>query len=118
MPVTSQISVQLRKKVVKTSWLALPNGNTGNPEAFGRYASRLSVQVTGTFGAAGSVTLEGSNDGGTTWVTLFDNRGTGAALTFTTAGLRSFTDVPALIRPNVTAGDGTTALNVIITGTL
>jgi hypothetical protein len=118
LAVTQQVSTQIRKKVVKTSWLLMPNGNTGNPETFGRYTGRLSVQVFGTFGAAGSVQIEGSNDGGTTWVILFDNRGTGAAMTFTAAGLRSLNDVPALIRPNVTAGDGTTSLNVIVTGTL
>lgn len=79
--------------------------------------SRLSdktVQVLGTFGAAGSVNIEGSNDGGTTWNILNDTRGEGNPLTFTATDMRSINENPDLIRANVTAGDGTTSLTVII----
>lgn len=118
MAVRTQLIIAVRKKAVQVKWTGLLNGDTGTPETLARYTRRVSMQVLGTFGVGGSVSLEGSNDGGTTWATLFDNRGTGTALTFTAAGLRSLTDVPALVRPNVTAGDGTTSLTVILTATL
>lgn len=79
--------------------------------------SRLSdktVQVLGTFGVGGSVNIEGSNDGGTTWAIINDTRGEGSPLTFTTADVRAINENPDLIRANVTAGDGTTSLTVII----
>jgi hypothetical protein len=118
MAVRANISTNVRKKTVQTKWSGLLSLDTGNPETFNRYTGRLVVQVLGTFGVGGSVTIEGSSDGGTTWVTCFDNRGTGSALTFTANALRSINEVPNLIRPNVTAGDGTTNLTVIITGSL
>jgi hypothetical protein len=118
MTVRTQLVTTIRKKAVQVKWAGLLNSDTGTPETLQRYAGRITMQVLGTFGAGGSVQLEGSNDGGTTWVVLFDNRGTGAALTFTAAGMRSLNDLPALIRPNVTAGDGTTTLTVLLSATL
>lgn len=82
--------------------------------------SRLSdktVQVLGTFGVGGVLSIEGSNDGGTTWNILNDTRGEGNPLTFNTAGgsdIRSINENPDLIRANCTAGDGATNLTVII----
>lgn len=92
-------------------WLALANGDTGTPWTGGDYQDR-SVQITGTFGSGGSVSIQGSNDGGTTWATLTDPLGN--ALTFTAAGMKQITEIPYQIRPNVTAGDGTTALNIYL----
>jgi hypothetical protein len=92
-------------------WAGLLNTDSGAPIEYGFYSDR-SVQVVGTFGAGGSVTLQGSNDGGTTWATLLDPAG--AALTFTATGLRQVVTLPALTRPLVTAGDGTTSLNVYL----
>lgn len=91
-------------------WAAMPNGNDGQAFEASWYNDR-SVQVNGTFGSGGSVTLQGSNDG-TNWVTLTDPAG--SALTFTSAGLKAILPLPRYIRPNVTAGDGTTSLNVIL----
>jgi hypothetical protein len=116
--IRQNLSTNIRKKTIQTTWSGLLNLDTGNPETFNRYTGRVVVQVLGTFGVGGSVSIEGSSDGGTTWVTIFDNRGTGSALTFTANGMRSLNEVPNLIRPNVTAGDGTTNLKVIITGSL
>ncbi|MER9816494.1 hypothetical protein [Mesorhizobium sp. M0129] len=95
--------------VMRYKWLAIPNGNQGNAASLNVYQDRT-VQVLGTFGAAGSVTIQGSNDGGTTWATLTDPLGN--ALTFTTAGMKPISALPHKIRPTVTAGDGTTALDV------
>src|SRR5579871_5058282 len=88
------------------TWAALANGDTGQPLELGDYASKT-LSVTGTFGAGGSVTLKGSNDG-TNYFALTDPQGN--ALTFTAAGAKSVTELPRLIRPECTAGDGTTAI--------
>lgn len=82
------------------AWLALATGDTGAPVALPN-AADCSIQVTGTFGGATAV-LEGSNDGGTTWVTLRDPGGT--ALSFTTANLKQVLEVVGLIRPSVSGG--------------
>lgn len=72
-----------------------------------------SVQVSGTFGAGGSVLMEGSNDG-VTYFQLKDQGGTLIALT--AAGLVGFQPgiLPRFVRPRVTAGDGTTSLTVLM----
>ena len=95
----------------RIKWAAVPNGNQGDGVQLGYYADRT-VQVVGTFGAGGSVTIQGSNDGGTTWATLSDQAA--GALTFTSTGLRQILQLPHMIRPSVTAGDGTTALDIYI----
>jgi hypothetical protein len=88
-------------------WTGLANGDDGTPITMLEFADR-SVQVVGTFGAAGSIRLEWSNDGGTTWVTCTDPQGND--IIKTAAGGESVTEVGRLVRPRVTAGDGTTAL--------
>lgn len=95
--------------VLRYKWLAIPNGNQGNAIKLNLFQDRT-VQVTGTFGTGGSVTIQGSNDGGTTWTSLTDPLGN--ALTFGAAGLKQITELPYEIRPSVTAGDGSTAINV------
>lgn len=89
-------------------WTAIPNGNTGAPILMSTFSDR-SVQVSGTFGAGGTVLLEGSNDG-TTYATLTDPAG--AAISFTAAGLKQVLHITKYMRPRVSAGDGTTAITV------
>ena len=91
-------------------WAALANGDDGAPAELVNFADRT-VQVAGTFGAGGSVTIEGSLDG-VTYAALTDPQGN--ALTFTSARLETISEVVRYIRPRVTAGDGTTALTVRI----
>lgn len=69
----------------------------------------IRVQMLGTFG--GTVTLEGSFDGGTTYTALADINGNSIAKT--AAAIETTNDVPRLIR--VTGGAGTTAVDVWIT---
>jgi hypothetical protein len=69
------------------------------------------VTVHGTFGAGGSITIQGSNDG-TNWFALTDPQGN--ALTKTAAAIEQVLESPLYIRPLVTAGDGTTSLTVIL----
>ena len=93
------------------SWTPLANGDNGNSlEAAA--TSDKTVQVVGTFGAGGTCVVQGSNDG-TNWATLTDPDGTN--LSFTASGLELVRENPRYIRPNVTAGDGTTSLTVHIT---
>jgi len=113
---------KMEAHVYKYKWLALGNGVNGSPVGAGSsgapgnvdlavYADK-SVQVTGTFGAAGSVSIQGSNDGGTTFATMNDANGN--ALTFTSGAIKQITENPEQIQPIVTAGDGTTSLNVYL----
>lgn len=114
MATTQGTGAWYRKGVHKQTWLAIPNGNDGSTLSAAGLSDK-SVQVTGTFGAGGTLIIEGSNDGGTTWATLNDTRGeTTGALSFTGADLRTILENVELIRPRVTAGDGTTSLNVYI----
>lgn len=89
-------------------WTALANGDDGAP-AGGRLSGDRSVQVDGTFGAGGTIVIEGSNDSGVTWSTLNDPQG--SPLSFTGAGLKAILEYVEQIRPRVTAGDGTTSLD-------
>lgn len=95
-----------------STWTALANGQAGDNISAFQFSDKT-VQVGGTFGVGGSVTIQGSNDG-TTWNTLTDLQGN--ALTMTASAIEAISENPRYIRPNVTAGDGTTALNVTILG--
>lgn len=89
----------------------MANGDVGAPIAAAQWADRT-VQVFGTFGAGGTLTVQGSNDGGTTWATVNDPSST--ALTATAAKVKSVLEITRQLRPNITAGDGTTSLTVVI----
>lgn len=88
------------------TWSGLLNGDNGAPAQWVEFADRC-FQVTGTFGAGGSLTIEGSNDG-INWAALADPQGN--ALTFTAQKVEQALELPRYVRPNVTAGDGTTSL--------
>ena len=92
------------------AWTGLLNGDDGAPADWVDYSDRC-FQVTGTFGAGGSVTIQGSNDG-TNWAALADPQGN--ALTFTSQRIEQALELPRYVRPNVTAGDGTTSLTVTL----
>jgi hypothetical protein len=116
----ASISARASAKSVVVSWLAMGNGDVGvdrNGAPGQGYVSLpalpdRTVQVTGTFSTGGSVSIEGSNDGGTTWAILSDPLGN--ALTFTAAGMKQITEMPDLIRAHVDGGDGSTSLNVYL----
>lgn len=92
------------------TWAGLLNGDTGEPVNLSDFPDRT-VQFLGTFGTGGSVTFEGSNNK-TNWVALTDPQGN--AITKTAAGMEFVTETPLWVRPNVTAGDGSTDLTVIM----
>lgn len=91
-------------------WAGLDNGDDGQPARYSGSGDRT-VQVFGTFGSGGSVTIQGTLDG-TNWATLHDTSGT--ALTFTASGIETVLENCLEVRPNVTAGDVTTDLTVIL----
>lgn len=105
---TTQPGPDHRMKLVV--WSAVLNGNDGSPFKFVMWADRT-VQITGTFGAGGSVSIEGSNeDPPVNWSVLTDS--SGAAMTYSSASLKQMNEAPLWVRPHVTAGDGTTSLVV------
>lgn len=91
-------------------WGPMANGDTGTPVSLVSMADK-SLQIDGTFGAGGSITLQGSNDETTptNWYALTKPGATAATLT--AAGIVAIVENTRWVRPAVTAGDGTTALN-------
>lgn len=94
-------------------WNSLANGDDGTPvEASGTFPDK-SIQVLGTFGAGGTIILEGSNlPNNSAWATLNDPQGN--ALSFTAANLEQVLEQTRWVRPRVTAGDGTTSLQAYL----
>lgn len=113
--------------VSRIRWDQLANTDTGSPVSLPEWADRTvhagCNRVDGTtatvFGAGGSVSLEGSNDydpavagNAGTWIVLTDQNG--VAMTYTAASLKQMTEAPLWVRPRVTAGDGSTNINVVL----
>lgn len=90
------------------SWPNMQNTDVGEVIEAWEFFDR-SLQVSGTFGAGGSCALKGSNDK-TNFVALTDPQG--VAIAVTTAGIKAVTEVARQVRPEITAGDGTTSLTV------
>lgn len=96
-------------RIMVVSWEGLGNGDDGQPLEFIDYSDR-SVHVKGTFGAGGTLVIEGSNDAGVSYAGLtdpYDN-----AVEFQAAKIEGVTELVEKLRPRVTAGDGTTDLDV------
>jgi hypothetical protein len=104
-------------------WGPMQNGDVGAPissplnatKSFGGNIQDMagfsdrSLVVTGTFGAGGTLTWEGSNDG-VNYVTLTDPQGN--PLNLALAEAKAVTEAVIFARPHVTGGDGTTSLTV------
>ena len=99
-----------RSNTRQVAWAPMANGDSGAPIKYSDYGYR-SIQVFGTFGAGGTIVIEGSNDG-TNWATLNDQQG--VAMSWTSAKIKQTADNPVYMRPHVTAGDGTTLLTCAI----
>lgn len=95
---------------ILVTWTPLQNGDDGDAIPFSQYADK-SVQVTGIFGAGGSVAFEGSNDG-VNWSPLTDAQGND--LNFTTAKIEQVVEITYRVRPRVVSGDGTTSVSVTL----
>lgn len=88
-------------------WAGLLNGDTG--EAFDCAGMFMEAQqVVGTAGAGFDMDLEFSlEDTPTNWVAVTN-------VAFAAAGFANFNNSSRWIRPNVTAGDGTTSVDLYI----
>lgn len=92
--------------VALMTWGPLANGDSGAPVELPSFPD-CAVQFDGTFGSGGTILLEGSIDG-TTYFTLTDPQGN--AISKTASALEQIEELVRYIRPQVSAGDGTTAL--------
>lgn len=93
-------------------WTPLANGDDGQAWDTQDYPD-ISVQFGGTFGAGGTVIIEGCNEvTPTNWLTLNDPQGNAASTT--SAKIEQLMENVRWVRPRVTGGDGTTAITVSI----
>lgn len=92
------------------TWTGLLNGDTGAPVAFLGSGDK-SIQFNGTFGAGGTIVLEGTLDG-VNYYTLSDLQT--LAISKTAAALEGIAEAVLQVRPRVTAGDGTTSLTAVL----
>lgn len=90
--------------LAKVEWAALVNAENGDSASIARWADKT-VTAQGTFGGA-TVTIQVSNDGGTTWHVAQDM--VGAPLTFTVAGAKVMASNGLRTRAAITGGAGTT----------
>jgi len=96
--------------VVAILWSGLANGDSGEPVSLAEFSDR-SVQIQGTLGSGGTVVIEGSNDG-VSYHTLHDIFG--SSISVTALGLMGIAEISKWIRARVTAGDGTTDIDVTV----
>lgn len=111
---TRQPTVTTIGEMVKlVTWTGLANGDDGAPVDYPEFSDRT-VQVRGTFGVGGSIQMEGSNQDAPSAAADYDLLADpqGNDIVKTAADLESVMDVPRWTRPRVTAGDGSTSLNV------
>lgn len=95
--------------VVIYTWTALVQlDDTGAPVSGPGWADR-SFQVEGTFGAGGTVVIEGSNDG-TNYRTLNDPYGN--PMSITSPGLYQLTQDSLFVRPRLSVADDTSSITV------
>lgn len=102
-------------RCIVITWSGLLTTDLGEAAQMGRFYD-LTVQVIGTFGSGGTVQIKGSNDGGTTWGRLHDRQG--VLISIGDSNPIALQDAPALIRPDIISGDGTTSLKVAIAGAI
>lgn len=89
--------------VLKFFWETLTESNAdGAPVSLPDHPD-ISVQFTGDFGS-GNTSLQGSNDGGTTWAVLHDPFGN--LITLTGAGIVQVAERCEQYRPLVNTGSG------------
>ena len=103
-------SVAGREEGRLITWAGMANGDVG--QAYGKPPwSDRSVQIIGTFGSGGNVRILGSLDGAN-FATLTDPQGN--AIDVTAAKIEQVTEATVEIKPQITAGDGTTSLTVLL----
>lgn len=111
IPAEISFPFETSRDVAVTTWNNMQADDDGEPVRLAVYSDRA-IQVAGTFSGA-SVTIGGSNDG-VTYHALHDT--SGAALTLTDGALKQIVELPIFIKPRVFGGDGSTAINVVMSG--
>lgn len=104
--------------VILVTWANLTQTNSDVGKAFTLAPkwvafSDKSVQLDGVLGSGGTCIIEGSNQyqaAVPTYATLHDPQGN--ALSLTALGIKQVLEVTGLVRPRISAGDGTTSLTV------
>lgn len=87
------------------SWLALANGDTGDPMEVPECSDKtVQIGKTGDTFGAGTVAIEGSNDGAT-WFALRSPLGT-ALSGIAANAIHAILENPRFIRPNLSGGAG------------
>ena len=102
---------------IRVSWVNLVNGDIGVAFSLGTEYPIKTVEILGTFGAGGAVTVEGANtqlSESTTFQTLSSDP-SGAPFVANGSTLQNILENTIQIRPNITSGDGTTLLTVRMT---
>lgn len=111
-PYTILVTGRENEGVALLKWAALAQGDTGAPFKFPRHTDR-SVHVKGTFGVGGTCVIEGDLEvAPASYATLNDPQGN--PLSFSAEKIESILENATNIRPRVSAGDGTTALDVYL----
>lgn len=95
--------------VLKFEW-TLTGTDDGAPMQFAEWADR-SVQFVGTWGG-GTVVWEGSNDGGTTWLTLTDPQTT--SISKTANGLEQVVEVTEYARPRASVSVTSVVVSAVV----
>lgn len=91
------------------TWALTTADADGEPCRFQGSGDRT-FQVTGNFGAGGTVLLQGSLDG-SNWFTL--SKADGTAASFAASGLAAVTESPIYVRPFVSAGTGVSVTSIL-----
>lgn len=92
------------------TWTGLLTSDVGSAVELPGYAD-ICVQFGGTEGTGGKVTLKGSNDG-TNYIGLTDPQGN--AIDEAPGVIEQVLEGPRYIRPETSAGDGSTNMTVIL----
>lgn len=103
-------AVHGNKSVRKATWAAMALNDVGAPFPYIDFCDR-SVQVFGTWGTGGNLQWQGSNDGGVNWAVIVDPQGNFDIISNRVVAAEM---VCELVRPKVTAGDGTTSVTVVL----
>jgi hypothetical protein len=101
--------------LISVVWTALTTTNTsGTPVPAAEWADRT-VQFAGTFGAGGTVKLLGTLDANplsSNYIDLTDAQGN--AISKTALSIEAVVELCQWVKPFVSAGDGTTSINVTL----
>ncbi len=109
---TRDVTVEIKNQgVMVATWADLDGTDDGKPVIFGFYNDKT-VQFTS---GAGTVTIQGSNDG-TNWSTLNDVNGVDLSA-LATGSMATIAEAPLYVRP-VVAGPATNGKVIIVGSTV